>query len=80
LIQVQSSLVCDKLSARRANKVRGIMVDIVGNTSQLSAEDLMAIASYIKSLPPIEGHAPDNRILLCGARDTELVAAEFGVL
>lgn len=31
LIQVQSSLVCDKLSARRANKVRGIMVDIVGN-------------------------------------------------
>jgi hypothetical protein len=55
------------------------MIDIVGNTSQLSAEDLRAIASY-KSLPPIEGQAPNNRILLCGARDTKLVAPEFGVL
>lgn len=40
----------------------------------------MAIASYIKSLPPIEGQAPDNRILLWRARDTEHMAAEFGVL
>ena len=39
---------------------------LVGNTSQLSAENLAAIASYIKSLPPIEGPAPprNNRILL----------------
>ena len=46
----------------------------------MSAEDIMAIARYITSLPPIEGQAPDNRILLCGACDTELVSAEFGVL
>ena len=28
---------------------------LIGNTSQLSAENLAAVASYIKSLPPIEG-------------------------
>jgi hypothetical protein len=39
---------------------------LVGNTPQLSAENLAAIASYIKALPPIEGPAPprNNRTLL----------------
>jgi hypothetical protein len=34
------------------NRVGGPMVEIVRNTSQLSAEDRAAMAVYIKSLPP----------------------------
>ena len=33
----------------------GSMVRVIKNTSQLSAEDRMAIAEYVKSLPPVEG-------------------------
>jgi mono/diheme cytochrome c family protein len=43
------------------DKVGGSMVDVVGNTSQLSAEDRMAIATYIKSLPPVEGQTPAKK-------------------
>jgi mono/diheme cytochrome c family protein len=41
-----------------ADKVGGAMADVVRNTSRLSAEDRMAIAIYIKSLPPVEGQPP----------------------
>jgi mono/diheme cytochrome c family protein len=37
------------------DSVGGSMVEVVRNTSQLSPEDRTAIASYIKSLPPVEG-------------------------
>jgi mono/diheme cytochrome c family protein len=35
--------------------IGGNMGKVVANTSQLSAEDRAAIATYIKSLPPVEG-------------------------
>ncbi|MGI8527054.1 MAG: c-type cytochrome [Pseudolabrys sp.] len=38
-----------------ADRVGGAMVEVVRNTSQLSAEDRAAMALYIKSLPPVEG-------------------------
>ena len=41
-----------------ADRVGGSMVDVVRNTSQLIATDRMAIATYIKSLPSVEGQAP----------------------
>jgi mono/diheme cytochrome c family protein len=44
-----------------ADKVGGSMLDVVSNTSQLSAEDRMAIATYIKSLPPVEGQRSGKR-------------------
>jgi hypothetical protein len=31
------------------------MTEVVRNTSQLSAQDRIAIATYIKSRPPVEG-------------------------
>jgi mono/diheme cytochrome c family protein len=34
------------------------MADVIGNTSQLSADDRVAIANYIASLPPIKGPTP----------------------
>jgi hypothetical protein len=34
------------------------MDDVIGNTSQLPAEDRTAIAVYIKSLAPVEGPSP----------------------
>ncbi len=37
------------------DSVGGSMTAVVRNTSQLSAEDRNAMASYIKSLPPVEG-------------------------
>lgn len=40
-------------------RVGGPMVEVVRNTSQLSAEDRAAMAAYIKSLPPIvQGDSP----------------------
>jgi mono/diheme cytochrome c family protein len=36
----------------------GGMADVIGNTSQLSAADRAAIATYIASLPPIKGPTP----------------------
>jgi len=35
------------------DRVGGPMVEVVHNTSQLSAEDRAAMAAYIKSLPPL---------------------------
>ena len=37
------------------DSVGGSMAKVVGNISQLAAEDRAAIAAYIKSLPPVEG-------------------------
>ena len=43
------------------DKVEGPMSEVVRNTSQLSAEDRMAIAIYVKSLPPVEGQPPAKK-------------------
>ena len=43
-----------------ADFVGGSMVEVVRNTSQLSPADREAIATYIKSLPPVEG-APSKK-------------------
>ena len=40
-----------------ADRVGGSMIEVVRNTSQLTAADRMAIAAYIKSLPAVEGLA-----------------------
>ena len=40
-----------------SDKVGGAMVEVVSNTSQLSAADREAMAVYLKSLPPVEGSA-----------------------
>jgi mono/diheme cytochrome c family protein len=44
------------------DRVGGSMVKVVRNTAQLSAEDRAAIATYIKSLPPVDGPARPQRI------------------
>lgn len=41
-----------------ADKVGGNMLEVVRNTSQMTAEDRAAIAAYIKSLPAREGQGP----------------------
>lgn len=41
-----------------SDRVGGNMVEVVRNTSQLTAADRMAIAAYIKSLPAVEGRKP----------------------
>jgi mono/diheme cytochrome c family protein len=41
-----------------SDRVGGNMVEVVRNTSQLTAVDRMAIAAYIKSLPAVEGQKP----------------------
>jgi len=41
-----------------ADRVGGNMVDIVRNTSRLTAADRTAIATYVKSLPAVEGLKP----------------------
>jgi mono/diheme cytochrome c family protein len=41
-----------------ADRVGGGMIEVVRNTSQLSAADRTAMATYIKSLPAVESHAP----------------------
>jgi mono/diheme cytochrome c family protein len=40
-----------------SDRVGGSMIEVVRNTSQLTAENRAAIAAYIKSLPAVEGHA-----------------------
>ena len=35
--------------------IGGEMAKVVGNTSKLGAADRRAIATYVKSLPPVEG-------------------------
>ena len=44
-----------------ADRVGGSMVEVVRNTSQLTAADRMAIAAYIKSLPAVEGQKPPQK-------------------
>jgi mono/diheme cytochrome c family protein len=41
-----------------AGLVGGSMIEVVANTSKLTAGDRMAIAAYIKSLPAVEGLKP----------------------
>ena len=41
-----------------AGLVGGNMIEIVANTSKLTAGDREAIAAYIKSLPAVQGKAP----------------------
>jgi mono/diheme cytochrome c family protein len=43
------------------DRVGGAMVKVVRNTAQLSPDDRMAIATYIKSLPPMDGQRPTSR-------------------
>jgi mono/diheme cytochrome c family protein len=43
-----------------ADRVGGGMVEVVRNTSQLTEADRMAMATYIKSLPPVESRAPQK--------------------
>lgn len=43
------------------DSVGGEMGKVVGNTSKLSAADRRAIATYIKSLPPVEGPRPPEK-------------------
>src|SRR5262249_33273895 len=40
------------------DSIGGAMAQVVKNTAQLSAEDRVAIATYVKSLPPVEGPKP----------------------
>ena len=44
-----------------ADRVGGTMVEVVRNTAQLSVADRTAIATYIKSLPAVEGQAPPKK-------------------
>jgi len=44
-----------------ADKVGGNMVEVVDNISRISAADRLAIATYIKSLPPVEGERPPKK-------------------
>jgi mono/diheme cytochrome c family protein len=43
------------------DRVGGTMVEVVRNTSQLTDDDRAAMATYIKSLPPVEGRTPPKR-------------------
>ena len=43
------------------DSVGGAMTRVIKNTSQLSDEDLAAMAEYVKSLPPVDGPAPPKR-------------------
>lgn len=44
-----------------SDRVGGSMIEVVRDTSQLTAEDRAAIATYIKSLPAVEGLVPPKR-------------------
>jgi mono/diheme cytochrome c family protein len=43
------------------DSVGGAMREVVRNTRELSSEDRNAMATYIKSLPPLEGRKPPER-------------------
>lgn len=43
------------------DSVGGAMTRVIKNTSQLSDEDLAAMADYLKSLPPVDGPTPPKR-------------------
>ena len=42
--------------------VGGEMAKVIANTGKLSAEDRAAIATYIKSLPPVEGPKQEKQV------------------
>lgn len=44
-----------------ADRVGGSMVDVVRNTAKLTAADRTAMATYIKSLPAVEGRKPQAK-------------------
>jgi hypothetical protein len=44
-----------------SDRVGGNMIEVVRNISQLTDTDRQAIAAYIKSLPAVEGRAPQKR-------------------
>lgn len=44
-----------------ADRVGGNMIEVVRNISQMSIADRLAIATYIKSLPPVEGEKAKKR-------------------
>src|SRR5476649_2735355 len=44
-----------------SDKVGGSMVEVVRNTSQLTAADRAAMATYIKSLPPVESRVQPKK-------------------
>lgn len=44
-----------------ADRIGGNMVEVVRNTSQLTAADRMAMATYLKSLPAVEGQAQPKK-------------------
>jgi mono/diheme cytochrome c family protein len=44
-----------------ADRVGAGMIEVVRNISQLSAADRAAMATYIKSLPPVESRAPPKK-------------------
>jgi mono/diheme cytochrome c family protein len=46
---------------RGLDSVQGSMADVVLNTKQLPPEDRLAMAVYLKSLPPIEGPKPPEK-------------------
>lgn len=43
------------------DSVGGMMRRVIKNTSQLSEEDLAAMAEYLKALPPVDGPTPPKR-------------------
>ena len=44
--------------------VGGEMAKVVGNTSSSAPQDRAAIATYIKSLPPVEGpKEPERKVM-----------------
>lgn len=43
------------------DSVGSLMTEVVRNTAQLSPEDRAAIATYVKSLPPVEGPKPPRK-------------------
>ena len=45
-------------STPEGDSVGGSMAAVVRNTAQLTPEDRAAMATYIKSLPPVEGPKP----------------------
>jgi mono/diheme cytochrome c family protein len=44
-----------------SDRVGGNMIEMIRNTSQLTEADRMAIATYIKSLPAVEGQKPPQK-------------------
>ena len=52
--------------------VGGEMAKVVCNTSKLGAEDVAAMAAYIKSLPPVEGPKPAREELAAAFKPRHL--------